>query len=46
MHFGLLADRETVEDLDSIAGYLNGSVQELLDISGQSVDVELGPQLV
>jgi diacylglycerol O-acyltransferase len=46
MHFGLLADRETVEDLDSIAGYLDDSVQELLDISGQSVDAKLGPQLV
>ena len=46
MHFGLLADRETVEDLDSIAGYLDESVRELLDISGQSVDAKLGPQLV
>jgi WS/DGAT/MGAT family acyltransferase len=45
MHFGLLADRETVGDLDSIGGYIDESIQELLDAAGASAD-EPSPQLV
>jgi hypothetical protein len=45
MHFGLLADRRAVEGLDSIAGYLDQSIQELLDAAGASSD-EPSPQLV
>ena len=47
MHFGLLADSETVEDLDSIGGYIDESIQELLDIAGAGAsDSEVSPQLV
>ncbi len=45
MHFGLLADRATVDDLDSIARYMDECVQELLDASGASA-AEASPQLV
>jgi WS/DGAT/MGAT family acyltransferase len=44
MHFGLLADREAVDDLDSIAEYLDQSIQELLDAAGASTG-EPTPQL-
>ncbi len=30
MHFGLLADRDTVDDLEAIAGYIEESIEELL----------------
>jgi hypothetical protein len=46
MHFGLLADREAVRDLDLIADYLDESIRELLDAAGASSDANLGPQLV
>ena len=46
MHFGLLADREAVDDLDSIADHLDESIRELLDAAGASSDANLGPQLV
>jgi hypothetical protein len=29
MHFGLLGDRDTIEDMDSITGYLEESIREL-----------------
>jgi diacylglycerol O-acyltransferase / wax synthase len=45
MHFGLLADAAAVDGLDSIAGYLDESIQELLDAAGASTD-EPSPQLV
>ena len=45
MHFGLLADRAAVDDLDSIAGYMDECVQELLDAAGASTS-EASPQLV
>ena len=39
--------REAVEDLDSIGGYIDESIQELLDIAGAGAsDSELSPQLV
>jgi diacylglycerol O-acyltransferase / wax synthase len=31
MHFGLLADRDTIEDLDSITGHVEESIEELLE---------------
>ncbi len=34
IHFGLLADRDTIDDLDSIAAHVDDSVQELLDAAG------------
>src|SRR5262249_13050861 len=46
MHFGLLADSDTVDDLESIAAHIDESIQELLDIAGTSADANLGPQLV
>jgi diacylglycerol O-acyltransferase / wax synthase len=46
MHFGLLADRGTVSDLDSIAGYLDESVKELLEIAGESAPASPQPQPV
>ncbi|MFI5027481.1 MAG: wax ester/triacylglycerol synthase family O-acyltransferase [Solirubrobacterales bacterium] len=45
MHFGLLADGETIEDLESIAGYMDDCVQELLDAAGAG-SMEASPQLV
>jgi len=45
MHFGLLADRETVPDLETIAGYMDECVQELLDAAGAGSQ-EQSPQLV
>jgi WS/DGAT/MGAT family acyltransferase len=45
MHFGLLADRDTVGDLEPIAGYIDESIQELLEAAGASTD-ERSPQLV
>jgi hypothetical protein len=45
MHFGLLADADAVDDLDSIAGYLDESIQELLEAAGASTG-EPSPQLV
>jgi diacylglycerol O-acyltransferase len=47
MHFGLLADSEAVSDLESIGGYIDESIQELLDIAGAGAsDSEASPQLV
>ena len=47
MHFGLLGDSATVEDLDAIGGYIDESIQELLDIAGAGAsDSEASPQLV
>jgi WS/DGAT/MGAT family acyltransferase len=47
MHFGLLADSATVEDLDAIGGYIDESIQELLDIAGAGAsDSAVSPQLV
>jgi WS/DGAT/MGAT family acyltransferase len=47
MHFGLLADSATVEDLDTIGGYIDESIQELLDVAGAGAsDSEASPQLV
>ncbi len=46
MHFGLLADSGTIDDLDSIGGHIDDSIQELLDVAGASADANLGPQLV
>jgi diacylglycerol O-acyltransferase len=47
MHFGLLADSVVVEDLDAIGGYIDESIQELLDIAGAGAsDSEVSPQLV
>jgi WS/DGAT/MGAT family acyltransferase len=45
MHFGLLADRDTVPDLETIAGYMDECVQELLDAAGAGSQ-EQSPQLV
>ena len=45
MHFGLLADSGTIEDLDSIGGYIDESIRELLDIAGAGT-TEASPQLV
>jgi hypothetical protein len=45
MHFGLLADREAVDGIDSIADYLDESIRELLDAAGASTG-EPSPQLV
>ncbi len=45
MHFGLLADSEAVPDLDSIGGYIDEAIQELLDIAGAGA-TEASPQLV
>jgi diacylglycerol O-acyltransferase / wax synthase len=35
MHFGLLADRAAIDDLDSIADHIDDSIQELLDAAGE-----------
>jgi diacylglycerol O-acyltransferase / wax synthase len=45
MHFGLLADSGTIDDLDSIGEYIDASIQELLDIAGAGT-TEARPQLV
>jgi hypothetical protein len=45
MHFGLLADGEAIEGLESIAGYMDECVQELLDAAGAD-SVKTSPQLV
>jgi hypothetical protein len=47
MHFGLLADSAAVPDLETIGGYIDESIQELLDIAGAGAsDSEASPQLV
>jgi WS/DGAT/MGAT family acyltransferase len=45
MHFGLLADREAVPDLEAIGGHIEEAIQELLDAAGASAG-ERSPQLV
>ena len=47
MHFGRLTDRDTVGDLKAIAGYIDESIRELLDIAGAGAsDSEPSPQFV
>jgi WS/DGAT/MGAT family acyltransferase len=45
MHFGLLADRDVVVDLEQIAVYIDESIRELRDLADAS-NPEVSPQLV
>ena len=46
MHFGLLADRETVDDLDAIAGYIDESSRSCSTSPGRRLGLRASPQLV
>ena len=40
VHFGLIADRDVIEDLEAIAGHMDRAVSELLDAAGGGASEE------